>query len=99
MLLMLVQGRLKQVGFPEFKISLGSSVRLSLEKANQKKQDPSPALWTFSSQESSTQGQKASPSAGPLAPQLWLRVVRTTNSFCIYWNLLTQQSPKELKQG
>lgn len=61
---LLVQGRLKQVGFPEFKISLGLSVRLSLEKANQKKQDPSPTLWTFSSQESSTRGQKSIPFSG-----------------------------------
>jgi hypothetical protein len=94
MFVMLVQGRLKRVDFPEFKISLGSGVRLSLEKPNQKKQDPSPALWTFSSQESWTRGPHASPSTPS-----WLRVaLATTNSFCIYWNLLTQQSPKELKQ-
>lgn len=95
MLIMLVQGRLKQVDFPEFKISLGSGVRLSLEKPNQKKQDPSPTLWTASSQESRTWGHMHL-----LQHPSWLRVaLATTNSFCIYWNLLTQQSPKELKQG
>lgn len=95
MLIMLVQGRLKQIDFREFKISLRFGVRLSLEKPSQKKQDPSPALWTFSSQESWTWGHMhlcQNPS--------WLRVaLATTNSFCIYWNLLTQQSSKELKQG
>lgn len=112
---MLAHRRFKQVDCPEFKTSLGSRVRLHLEKPNQKKQDPTPSLWTFSAQERTSQGHVyllQHPSGlelqshrtlklpGSISFSRWrMTSQQCAQSFCIYWNLLTQQSPKELKQG